>query len=209
MMQSQRPDSHDTPLHEDQVKRDPIAQFQSWYADAERAIPEPNAMVLATATRDGVPSARVVLLKGFDKEGFIFFTNYLSRKGAELLENPRGSLVVFWPPLERQVRIEGNVEKIDGEVSARYFHSRPRLSQISAVISEQSREISNRELLEERAREFDQRLEGREVPRPDHWGGYRLRHHRIEFWQGRAGRLHDRLLYTLQKGEWKITRLQP
>ncbi|MDH3251630.1 MAG: pyridoxamine 5'-phosphate oxidase [Ignavibacteria bacterium] len=210
MPEPNQPSSTDTPLREDAAGPDPILIFRSWYEHAERArLHMPNAMVLATATRTGIPSARVVLLKEFDANGFVFFTNYLSRKGAELSDNPNGALLIFWTPLERQVRMEGTVEKISEEESDRYFHSRPRVSQISAAISEQSLEVESRQELERRARDLEAHLAGKAVPRPMHWGGYRLRARQIEFWQGRTGRLHDRLLYTLTHGGWIITRLQP
>jgi pyridoxamine 5'-phosphate oxidase len=210
MPRPQPPTSSDTPLREDDAGTDPILLFRSWYDQAERAQLEmPNAMVLATATPGGLPSARVVLLKEFDRDGFVFFTNYLSRKGDELSHNPNAALVIFWTPLERQIRMEGLVEKISEEESERYFHSRPRASQISAAISEQSREISSRQELEQRAHTLEEQLAGATVPRPAYWGGYRLRPERVEFWQGRTGRLHDRLLYTLRKNTWSVVRLQP
>jgi pyridoxamine 5'-phosphate oxidase len=210
MPRPQQPASFDTPLREEDAGSDPILLFRSWYEHAERAQPDmPNAMVLATATPSGIPSARVVLLKEFDENGFVFFTNYLSRKGAELSQNPNAALVIFWTPLERQIRMEGTVEKISDEESERYFHSRPRISQISAAISEQSREIGSRRELEKRASDLETRLAGREVPRPPHWGGYRLQPQQIEFWQGRAGRLHDRLVFTRRQEGWSISRVQP
>ena len=210
MPRHQQSPSSDTPLRRDNAGTDPILLFRSWYDQAERAqLDMPNAMVLATATSTGLPSARVVLLKEFDHNGFVFFTNYLSRKGDELSHNPNAALVIFWTPLERQIRMEGLVEKISEEESERYFHSRPRISQISAVISEQSREISSRQELEQRAHTLEEQLAGKAVPRPTHWGGYRLQPQRIEFWQGRTGRLHDRLLYTLSQERWIVSRLQP
>jgi pyridoxamine 5'-phosphate oxidase len=210
MLQSPQTPSRDTPLLEEGLHTDPIAQFTEWYEAAEQAVPGmPNAMVLATATPGGLPSARVVLLKSYDKDGFVFFTNYESRKGNELLENPHASLVLYWAPMERQIRIEGIVERVSAAESDRYFQTRPRASQISAAISEQSKEISSRDELEERAAKLAQRLTGADVPRPDNWGGYRVRPHRIEFWQGRAGRLHDRLVYSLVHDTWIISRLQP
>ncbi len=210
MLQSPQKPSRDTPLLEEQVHSDPIVQFTTWYEAAVKAVPEmPNAMVLATSTPDGTPSARIVLLKGYDSNGFVFFTNYRSRKGSELEDNPKASLVFYWAPLERQIRIEGDIGKVSAEESERYFHTRPRVSQISAAISEQSSTIADRSTLEERAAALAQKLDGAEVPRPIFWGGYRLRPRIIEFWQGRAGRLHDRLVYTRGNGTWTISRLQP
>jgi pyridoxamine 5'-phosphate oxidase len=210
MLQSPQTPSRDTPLLEEHVHADPMAQFTRWYEEAVRTVAAlPNAMVLATATHNGVPSARVVLLKGYDAGGFVFFTNYRSRKGAELLENPHASLVFHWAALERQIRIEGVVEMVSPEESETYFHARPRESQISAAISEQSREIPDRKELEERANALATRLHGAEVPRPASWGGYRLQPHTLEFWQGRAGRLHDRLVYTRKNATWVLRRLQP
>ena len=190
---------------------DPIIQFQSWFADAQQAeIVEPNAMSLATATSDGFPSARFVLLKGVDERGFRFFTNYESRKGHELLANPRAALAFFWAKLERQVRIEGRVERLSAEESAAYFHSRPKGSQISSTISPQSRPLPDRETLERQITAASERYADAEVPFPaDSWGGYVVIPERIEFWQGRKSRLHDRFRYQLENGQWKIERLAP
>ena len=198
-------------LIESQIDPDPIKQFAKWYTDAEAAgLKLPNAMTLATATKDGEPSARMVLLKGFDAEGFVFFTNYESRKGRELDENPRAALVFYWPEFDRQVRITGSIEKVSRAESESYFHTRPVDSQLSAWASAQSRVISSREVLEEKMRELMVQYEGGEVPLPPHWGGYRLAPASIEFWQNRQSRLHDRLQYTLQQnGEWLIERLSP
>ena len=190
---------------------DPIIQFQSWFADAQQAeIVEPNAMSLATATSDGFPSARFVLLKGVDERGFRFFTNYESRKGHELLANPRAALAFFWAKLERQVRIEGRVERLSADESAAYFHSRPKGSQISSTISPQSRPLPDRETLERQITAASERYADAEVPFPaDSWGGYVVIPERIEFWQGRKSRLHDRFRYQLENGQWKIERLAP
>ncbi len=199
-------------LVEEELSASPMDQFQRWFDDAQRAgIEEANAMVLATADPDGRPSARVVLLKGLDESGFRFYTNYKSTKARELEANPRASLVFFWSGLERQVRVEGRVERTSAEVSDRYFATRPRESQLGAWASPQSRAVAGRgaldALLEETLARFP---EGDEVPRPPHWGGYRLRPERIEFWQGRAARLHDRLVYRRDEGgSWRVERLAP
>lgn len=192
------------------VNISPIEQFQKWFHEAiESKLPEPNAMVLSTVSVDGKPSARVVLLKGVDT-GFTFFTNYLSRKGAELGENPNACITFFWVELERQVRIEGMIEKVSADESDRYFHSRPSGSQIGAWVSNQSMVIGNREVLEEREQYLKAKFGDNPIPRPPHWGGYRLIPNYIEFWQGRPSRLHDRIAYTkLEEDTWKIERLSP
>ena len=196
-------------LDERDAERDAIAQFDAWFADAENAkLPEPNAMTVATATADGVPSARIVLLKGFDERGFVFFTNYDSRKGQELAGNPRAAAVLFWQPLERQVRIEGTVEKVDRGESERYFATRPRASRLGAWASKQSEVIAAREDVERREKEFGDRF-GENVPLPDFWGGFRIVPSVLEFWQGRPSRLHDRLRYTRNDDRWTIERLSP
>ncbi|HKP87651.1 MAG TPA: pyridoxamine 5'-phosphate oxidase [Blastocatellia bacterium] len=199
------------PLIESNVDRNPFKQFAKWYADAvESGLKLPNAMTLATATRDGKPSARMVLLKGFDDRGFTFYTNYESRKGRELEENPYAALVFYWPEFDRQVRITGTVTKTTREDSESYFRTRPVDSQLGAWASDQSRVIGSREVLEGRMRELMAEYEGGEVPLPPYWGGYRLAPAEIEFWQSRPGRLHDRLRYSLQPGgEWLIERLSP
>ena len=198
-------------LSEKDILKDPFAQFEKWWQEAIHAgIEEPNAMTLATASADGMPDARIVLLKGFDDRGFTFFTNYNSTKGMQLLENPRGALVFFWKELERQVRISGLVSLAPGRISDDYFNTRPEGSRIGAWASPQSEVIENREWLEENERKFQEEWTGREIPRPPHWGGYMLKPTRVEFWQGRPSRLHDRLLYSLQdNGSWKIERLAP
>lgn len=196
-------------LHERDADPDPVAQFARWFEEAvAAAVAEPNAMTLATATRDGVPSARVVLLKGFDERGFVFYTNYESQKGRELAENPAAALVFYWPELERQVRILGRVARVSREESERYFRTRPRGSQLGAWASRQSAVIGGREALEaelqRRAAEFG---EG-EIPAPPFWGGFRVAPSTCEFWQGRPDRLHDRLRYTPQPGGgWLLERL--
>ncbi|RYY35961.1 MAG: pyridoxamine 5'-phosphate oxidase [Sphingobacteriaceae bacterium] len=210
-LQNLRQEYTSATLTENSTKENPIKQFEAWFNEAVTAeIHEPNAMTLATATHDGRPSARVVLLKGFDNDGFIFYTNYLSRKGRELGKNPLGALVFFWGELERQVRIEGTIEKVSREVSERYFHSRPKASQIGAVASPQSQEIAGREVLETKWNQLEAEYEGKEVPKPSHWGGYILRPQVVEFWQGRRSRLHDRIVYKkIDKKSWKKVRLAP
>ncbi|MEM9244712.1 MAG: pyridoxamine 5'-phosphate oxidase [Cyanobacteria bacterium P01_F01_bin.153] len=200
-------------LHEDDVNDQPMQQFASWFAEASETegIREPNAMILGTVSTAGRPSARVVLLKDLDETGFTFFTNYTSRKGIELLKNGFASLVFLWEPLERQVRIEGRVEKIPTAASDEYFHSRPRQSQLGAWASPQSEAIANREVLEQNFVELAEKYpEGTEIPRPEHWGGFKVIPDKIEFWQGRPSRLHDRLVFTLQSdGFWQRDRLAP
>lgn len=194
------------------VDPDPIAQFDVWFQQAlDGDIIEPNAMTLATATPEGKPSARIVLLKGFSDRGFVFYTNYESLKGQQLIVNPYAALVFLWDKLERQVRIEGKVEQLSSEESDEYFYSRPRASQLGAWASEQSRVIANREELERNLAELEAQYADSEViPRPPHWGGFRVIPQQIEFWQGRPSRLHDRLVYCLQDdGSWQIERLSP
>jgi pyridoxamine 5'-phosphate oxidase len=198
-------------LSEADADADPLRQFEKWFGQALAAnLPEPNAMTLATATPDGQPSARVVLLKSFDASGFTFFTNYESRKGRELTANPRAALLFFWPQMQRQVRIEGTVERISEAESDGYFRSRPLGSRLGAWASAQSEVIASRDVLEQRMRELTQRFADGEVPRPPHWGGYRVCPLTIEFWQGRPDRLHDRLRYqrVLPDG-WRLDRLSP
>jgi pyridoxamine 5'-phosphate oxidase len=198
-------------LKESDADPDPIEQFRNWFDEALAAdLHEPNAMTLATATPAGRPSARTVLLKGFDGGGFVFYTNYEGRKGWELETNPYAALVFYWGELERQVRIEGHVSRISEEESDAYFAGRPRGSQLGAWASEQSRPVEDRSTLEERLRALEAEHEGREVPRPPFWGGYRVEPETVEFWQGRENRLHDRLRYRRsESGEWRRERLQP
>jgi pyridoxamine 5'-phosphate oxidase len=198
-------------LQEKDADSDPFIQFQRWFDQALAAqIPEPNAMTLATATLEGKPSARMVLLKNFDERGFVFFTNYSSHKGQELTANPQAALVFWWAELERQVRIEGLVEKTSDAESDEYFQSRPLNSRLGAWASDQSQVIAKREVLEQRLQELQNKYEHEEVPRPQHWGGYRLIPNLIEFWQGRPSRLHDRLNYRRQEdSSWHIERLSP
>ncbi|MBC8053278.1 MAG: pyridoxamine 5'-phosphate oxidase [Sphingobacteriaceae bacterium] len=198
-------------LSEKEVAADPISQFAKWFAEAlDGGIFEPNAMTLATATHDGKPSARIMLLKGFDKSGFTFYTNYLSRKGKEISKNPAACIVFFWPELERQIRIEGTLEKVSKEESEKYFHSRPKESQLGALASQQSQEIPDKTTVENSWKELTSKFSDKEVPKPAYWGGYVLKPQIVEFWQGGPGRLHDRILYKRSdKNNWKIVRLAP
>jgi pyridoxamine 5'-phosphate oxidase len=199
-----------TGLDEKTIDPDPIKQFQLWFNDAVAAkLPLAEAMTLATATPDGKPSARMVLLKQVDHEGFVFFTNYLSAKAEELDANPYAALVFYWVQLDRQVRVEGSVVRTSAQESQEYFRTRPRESQIGAWASAQSEAISSREVLEQRAQEVEALYRDREVDCPEHWGGYRLQPERIEFWKSRVGRLHDRILYQRHDDGWTITRLAP
>jgi pyridoxamine 5'-phosphate oxidase len=193
------------------MRSHPIDQFKQWFEHAIKHSDRDlaNAMTLATADRQGRPSARIILLKHVDREGFVFYTNYNSRKGRELRENPMAALVFWWPSLERQVRASGTVEKLPTEWSDRYFASRPRASQLSAWASRQSREIERRNVLLERLRTYQEQYEGEEVPRPDYWGGYRLQPVEVEFWQGQPNRLHDRVSYEAVDGTWERRRLAP
>ena len=198
-------------LAEADLAAEPFEPFGRWFEEAKRAgLIEPNAMTLATVGPDGMPSARTVLMKGFDPQGLVFFTNYESRKAAELEASGRAALLFWWPPLERQVRFEGRVARVAAEESDAYFASRPRGSQIGAWCSPQSRVVAGRDALEAAERTFEARFAGQDVPRPPHWGGYRLAPARVEFWQGRQNRLHDRLCYTLlEAGGWRLERLAP
>ena len=198
-------------LDEAHVSPDPVVEFDRWFTQAREAkVPEPNAMTLATATREGAPSARIVLLKGYDERGFVFFTDYRSRKGIELEQNPQASLVFFWPELERQVRIIGTVERTSAQESEEYFRTRPRGSRLGAWVSHQSRVIPSRAQLESGLRQVKERFPTDEVPLPPYWGGYRLRPQEVEFWQGREDRLHDRIRYLRKKGGgWQLERLSP
>src|SRR6185369_10200784 len=197
-------------LDEKTIDRDPITQFQTWLNEAFAAkLPLAEAMTLATATPDGKPSARMVLLKQVDHDGFVFFTNYTSAKARQLDANPHAALVFFWAQLDRQVRVEGSITKTPVEESREYFATRPRESQIGAWASQQSEAIESRAALEERAAELEKLYADRDIDCPEHWGGYRLKPERIEFWKSRIGRLHDRILYQREGDGWSITRLAP
>jgi pyridoxamine 5'-phosphate oxidase len=197
-------------LDERVIDRDPISQFKRWFDDAVASgMKLPEAMTLATATRDGKPSARVVLLKDVDTDGFVFYTNYRSAKARDLEANPQAALVFYWSQFDRQVRVEGTVERVSMEESRAYFKTRPRESQIGAWASPQSNVIQNREVLEARVAELEQLYRDREIACPEHWGGYRVKPTRIEFWKGRLGRLHDRIVYERDGTHWNINRLAP
>ncbi|WP_449440426.1 pyridoxamine 5'-phosphate oxidase [Pedobacter steynii] len=209
-IQNLRQDYRSASLSENDVDSNPILQFKKWFQDAVNSqLYEPNVMTLATSDRFGKPTARIVLLKGIDEDGFVFYTNYESKKGHDIVENPQAALVFFWPELERQVRIEGMVSKVSEEVSSEYFHSRPIGSQIGAMASPQSEVISGRELLERKVEQLTTQYAGQEIPRPLHWGGYLVEPTHIEFWQGRPSRLHDRIIYDFVEGSWIINRLAP
>ncbi len=206
-----RKDYTQSGLVETDVDPNPFKQFQKWFDQTLAAqLPEPNAMTLATVSQDGKPRARIVLLKNFNEQGFVFYTNYNSQKGQELAQNPWAALIFWWAELERQVRIEGSVEKVAESESDEYFHSRPVGSQLGAWASQQSQIIDNREVLEHQLQELEEIYQNQTIPRPPHWGGYRIVPQAIEFWQGRTNRLHDRLYYSLQEDKaWVIKRLSP
>jgi len=199
------------PLREQDVDPDPLHQFAAWYNDAAQAgVRDPTAMAIATSTPDGVPSVRMVLLKGYDERGFVFYTNYSSRKGRELEANPRAALLFYWDPLGRQVRIEGHIRRTSQDESAEYVHSRPRGSQLSALASPQSEVIASRSELEQRVADLSELYGDAELPVPGTWGGFRLSPYRFEFWQNREDRLHDRLVYSLTDDVgWRLQRLAP
>ena len=197
-------------LSEQEVDQNPFAQFSVWWNEAVQSdIVEVNAMALSTVTSTGKPSSRIVLLKGYDEEGFVFFTNYSSDKGRQLMQNHFAALLFFWKELERQVRIEGVVSKVSEEESDAYFNSRPVGSRLGAWASPQSQKISDREVLNNELMKFTEQFDQENIPRPAHWGGYRVKPTRIEFWQGRSNRLHDRILYEQDNDNWQISRLAP
>ena len=196
-------------LHRRDLARDPLRQFAAWYTEAASAVPAPESVVLATATPTGAPSARMVLLKGYDQRGFVFYTNYFSRKGQEIAQNPRAAMLFHWPPLGRQVRVEGTVIRIDAAESDAYFRTRPLGSRLSAASSPQSRPVESRAVLEQAVAALAGRHPDGDVPRPDEWGGLRLEPSRYEFWQHGDDRLHDRFRYRREQGAWTIERLGP
>ncbi len=211
-LQNLREDYRKSTLEEKNASENPFTQFSNWFKEALNAeIPEPNAMVVATVNKEGFPSARVVLLKGFDEKGFIFYTNYNSQKGQDLLDNPQCAVVFNWLELERQIRIEGIAEKLSPEESTAYFHKRPKKSQIGAWASPQSQVIETRDILDNNLKNLNAKyVDSESLPRPSHWGGFRIKATRIEFWQGRSSRLHDRLNYEKNaNNSWKRTRLAP
>ncbi|MCD0479800.1 pyridoxamine 5'-phosphate oxidase [Chryseobacterium sp. LC2016-29] len=198
-------------LIETEIKENPIEQFRDWFLDASEnpSVSEANAMAVSTMEEDGCPRTRMVLLKEYTYEGFIFYTNYDSRKGKAIEKTHKACLHFFWPGLERQIIIKANLEKIAENLSDGYFHSRPKGSQLGAAVSPQSQKIPNRMFLEEKLKALELEYENKEVPRPVHWGGYIAKPYEIEFWQGRPNRLHDRIIYTLEDLDWKISRLAP
>lgn len=205
-----RRDFESAGLGREMLADDPVSQFERWFLEAENSgIEDVNAMVLATADGQGYPGVRTVLLKSFDQQGFVFYTNYTSRKARDIAENPRAALVMPWLALNRQVMIEGRVERVSDEESLHYFSSRPRGSQLGAWVSHQGAAVESRDALEARLAEVERQYAGRDVPRPEFWGGYRVCPERLEFWQGRPSRLHDRFEYRKADGAWQIRRLQP
>jgi pyridoxamine 5'-phosphate oxidase len=197
-------------LDESDVNKSPFLQFEKWFKEAVDAhVNEPNAMTVATASTSGMPAARILLLRNFNENGFVFYSNYVSRKGEEIAANPQCALLFFWPELERQVRIEGVLEKQTAEESDIYFNTRPRTSKLGAWTSPQSKVVANRKALDDAYEEMSKQNPTDNVPRPPHWGGYVLKPSSIEFWQGRPSRMHDRILYTLADSNWKIERLAP
>ena len=209
-IESHRSNYQRSELTEDVIDPNPIEQLRKWLAEAfDDGCLEPNSMNVATVDASGQPSARIVLLRGLDERGLVFYTSYFSRKGRELSENPRIAATFYWPLLERQVRIEGTVQQLSDDESDAYFESRPRGHRLSAWASEQSEPIDRRETLEERVEHFDQRFESDDVPRPHSWGGYLIKPAVFEFWQGRPNRMHDRLQYRRDGRTWAVQRLQP
>jgi pyridoxamine 5'-phosphate oxidase len=197
-------------LDEGSVKDNPIEQYAKWFEEAVGSqVPDPKAMTLSTVNRDGVPSSRVVYTRGLKKDGLVFYTNYNSQKGIELKENPHASINIFWSELERQIRINGVVEKLTEKESDEYFASRPRESQVGAWASDQSAQLADRTELEEKVKRYEKEFEGKDVPRPNNWGGYIFKPYYFEFWQGRPSRLHDRIAYELIDKNWSKKRLSP
>ena len=197
-------------LTEENINKNPFKQFEIWFEEAKKiGLKDPNAMNVASATKSGIPSSRMVLLKAYSEEGFIFYTNYTSRKSGEILDNPIVALNFFWDALERQIRIEGEIKKVEKEVSDAYFNSRSRLSQLGAHASNQSQIIENYEELTDKLNSFDEKYKDTDIPRPDHWGGFIVIPSSIEFWQGHDGRLHDRLKFEKENNNWVIKRLSP
>tara|TARA_Y100000768_G_C23791276_1_gene592704 strand:+ start:58 stop:657 length:600 start_codon:yes stop_codon:yes gene_type:complete len=197
-------------LTEENINKNPFKQFEIWFEEAKKiGLKDPNAMNVASATKSGIPSSRMVLLKAYSEEGFIFYTNYTSRKSGEILDNPIVALNFFWDALERQIRIEGEIKKVEKEVSDAYFNSRSRLSQLGAHASNQSQIIENYEELTDKLNSFDEKYKDTDIPRPDHWGGFIVIPSSIEFWQGHDGRLHDRLKFEKENNNWVLKRLSP
>ena len=197
-------------LTEDNINPNPFKQFDIWFKDAhEIGLKDPNAMNVASSTKEGIPSSRMVLLKSYDENGFIFYTNYTSRKSKEIIDNPNVALNFFWDALERQVRVEGEIKKIDPKISDEYFSSRSRLSQLGAHASNQSQIIENYDVITNKLKELEKEYEGKEISRPDHWGGFIIVPRTIEFWQGHEGRIHDRLKFQKENSGWNLVRLSP
>ena len=197
-------------LTEENINKNPFKQFEIWFEEAKKiGLKDPNAMNVASATKSGIPSSRMVLLKAYSEEGFIFYTNYTSRKSGEILDNPIVALNFFWDALERQIRIEGEIKKVEKEVSDAYFNSRSRLSKLGAHASNQSQIIENYEELTDKLNSFEEKYKDKDIPRPDHWGGFIVIPSSIEFWQGHDGRLHDRLKFEKENDNWVMKRLSP
>ena len=209
-MKNKRVDYQTSELRRKDLVESPVEMFRIWFEQVEGIHPfESTAMTLSTTSKDGKPSSRVVLLKGYDENGFVFYTNYESRKGREIEENPYGSLNFYWPSQERQVRINGKLRKVSRSKTEKYFHSRPLRSQIAALTSNQSGVIENRGALKKKFDELEKEFEGKDVPLPENWGGYRMEHRSVEFWQGRRDRMHDRFVYIKNGTIWQIERLAP
>jgi pyridoxamine 5'-phosphate oxidase len=210
-IQNLRQDYRSASLSKSDIDKNPFQQFSKWFKEALNAkVIEPNAMTIATSSKNGIPSARIVLLKEFDENGFVFYTNYNSQKGKELEENPFAALIFFWGDLERQIRIEGSVEKVTEEEATEYFNSRPKGSQLGAHTSPQSDTIPNRAFLEYKLADLEKEYHYKDIPKPAHWGGYRVIPNKIEFWQGRTSRLHDRIVYLRNNDQsWRFERLAP